>query len=260
MAGPSAAKPRSFMLKMRLVAPDGAPFADKSYRVMWGTKLYPPAPLPARKTDKDGALSMLLEGGPTAGELQVIDRDPVSGKETVVWSIPLQIADDPPAAALPAIEPMPAPPADGATDQQTEEYEKELVRYRARVLAPIREHMQEFLQEWDAVRNVVTTMPLPPSPTTTDDELWAAWVVLSQAYALVSAGYEAAWRLWNLADLPLDREPSFPLMGSDVEKLQRSVSRFARRRGPGSGVPLIAVPGELDKLKEIHDKRGSLNP
>lgn len=263
MAGPIAAKPKSFMLKMRLTAPDGAPFADKSYRVKWGNKLTPPPSLPPRQTDKDGALSILLDGGPVGapqGELQIIDRDRAKGTENVVWRIPLQIADDPPAAALPAIEPMPAPPPAGASNEVQEEYEKELARYEMRILVPLREHMVEFLQQWEAVRNVVTTLPLPPSPTMTDSELWAAWVMLCQAYALVQAGYEASWRLWNLAHLPVDKEPSFPIFGSDVPPLQRALARFARMRSVSAAFPMVAVPDELKNVQAVHDKRGPVRP
>jgi hypothetical protein len=263
MAGPVAAKPKSFMLKMRLTQPDGTPFAERSYRVKWGNKLIPAEALPPRKTDKDGALGMLLDAGPAGapqGELLVVERDRVSAKETVVWKIPLRIVDDPPAAALPAIETMPVPPAEGSSDEVVTEYEKELARYEMRVLVPIREHMVEFLQQWDAVRNVVTTLPLPPSPTATDSELWAAWVLLCQAYALVQAGYEASWRLWNLAHLPVDKEPSFPIFGSDVPHLQRALSRFARIRGVTTGFPMVAVPDELKNVQAVHDKRGPMRP
>ena len=44
MAPPVAAKPQGFLLKMRLVAPDGTPFSGKSYRVQWGPKTVPQPP------------------------------------------------------------------------------------------------------------------------------------------------------------------------------------------------------------------------
>lgn len=257
----TAAKPKAFMLKMRLVAPDGTPFAGKYYRVKWGDKIHPPKALPPRQTDKDGALSELLHGGSSTvpqGELQVIEHG--SNGEAVVWSIPIQIVDDPPAAALPAIEPFPLAPNAGASQDELIEYEKELTRYMMRVLAPLREKMQEFLQTWDAMRQVVTTLPLPPSPTASDGELWAAWVSLNMAYALVSAGYEAAWRLWNLANLPQDKEPSFPIFGSDVPPLQRALARFARMRGVSAAFPMVAVPDELKNVQAVHDKRSLLRP
>jgi hypothetical protein len=129
-----------------------------------------------------------------------------------------------------------------------------------RVLAPIREHLEEFYQQWDAVRNVVTTLPPRPSPTASDPELWAAWVALVQAYALVQAGYEASWRLWNLAHLPVDKEPSFPIFGSDVPPLQRALARFARIRGVSGVFIMSAVPDELKNVQEVHDKRGPMRP
>jgi hypothetical protein len=253
-----AAKPKGFLLKMRLVAPDGTPFGSRRYRIAWGNKLYPPASAPHAITDRAGSISMLLDGSIETGELMLFEI--VNGADRVVWSIPLQIAVDPPLAALPAIAPMPPPPPTTASPQQIVDYQKELARYRSTVLVELRERLQEMLQEWNQVQTVVTTLPLPPSPTSTDSELWAAWVLLSAGYALLSAGYEASWRLWNMALLPLEKEPEFPFFGSDVPKLERALGRFGRKRGDTSLGNLTGVPDALAEIINVHDKRGSLAP
>jgi hypothetical protein len=258
VGGKVVAKPKSFLLKMRLVGPDGMPFVDRRFRIIWGRKAYPPQNLPPDVTDQDGAISVLLDGVAETGE--VVFYESVNGVERAVWSVPLQVAADPPIAALPAIAPMPPPPPSSASPQQVADYEKQLVRYRALVLVELRERLHEMLVEWNQVRDVVTTLPLPPAPSASDHELWAAWVLLSTAQAVLCAGFECSWRLWNLGLLPKDKEPSFPFFGSDVPGLLRAVGRFTRKRGD-TGMPIFdGMPDALPEIVKVHDKRGAVAP
>ena len=61
-----------------------------------------------------------------------------------------------------------------------------------------------------------------------------------------------------LAKVPLAKEPSFPLFGSDVEMLLRSLNRFVRRRGHGPVLLLMTLVDELENVKKTHDNRGPL--
>lgn len=262
MAEFTVVKPMGFVLKMRLVAPDGTPFSSRFYRVNWCGKTYPPANLPPHQTDAEGSLQELLDSSQTPlvqlGELQVIEMN--GPTEQVMWSIPLQIVEDPPSSVLPGTEDFPPPPGVGATEDDITEYTKTLAGHFIRVVPQLRNRLPEFYRAWDQLKLNVISLPLPPEPTANDWELAQAWAMLNGAHILVSDGFEVAWRLWNLADLPLAREPSFPLFGSDVEMLLRSLNRFARRRGPGPVLILMTMPDEVEKVKKTHDRRGPLVP
>ena len=110
----TAAKPKAFMLKMRLVAPDGTPFKHRPYRIKWGDKVLPPEGKPPYETDGQGAISLLLDQGPTfgaVGELRMVTKDRGGqGPETVVWIIPLKIPDSPFIAPLPGVGEAPVKP------------------------------------------------------------------------------------------------------------------------------------------------------
>jgi hypothetical protein len=215
----------------------------------------------AHRTDDEGHVQELLDmsKGVREGELQMTDLS-ADGKETVVWTIPIQAVEEPPAAALPGIEPFPLPPPASAPPSAMVDYEQQLGQYRARVLAPLKERLIELIQVWDQTQTSITTMPLPGPRTASDPELWGAWVVLCNAYAMIVGGYEAAWRLWNLADLPLDTEPKFPILSSDVPDILDALARFRRRRGILDPVPLSGVLDALDGVKEVHDGSGLLIP
>jgi hypothetical protein len=261
MGKPTVAKPKGFILKMRLVAPDGTPFANRWYRVQWGNAVFPPPEQPAHQTDKDGALVMLLPAGSKTkpqGSLFVLDHDGTI--EKTAWRIPLHIVDDPLAAALPELGQVPAPPTAGASADAWENYKNEVIKFRDTLLVPYREKLYLFEQEWEALREIVTWLPRPPKPNAPEEELIQAWSMFRAAHALASAAYETAWRLWNLAHLPLYAEPSYPLRGSDVPFLLRALARFARKRGERAQYHFDAAEKELDNLKRAHDLRGPLNP
>ncbi len=251
------AKPPGFLLKMRVLAPDGVPFRERPFRVKWGDTLYPLPPKVPFKTDGDGALSIHLgEAMLTCpqGELQFIDG---SG-ETVIWAIPLQIADEPEPLTLEGLEnvgPVPAPPVGAPSPDVIQAYDEECIRRRARVLAHIREHIRAFEQLWEDPVIDATQLPPVPPRIASDDELWDAWNKIVETAALAHDDYEAAFRLWNLADLPLPEEPMLPFMGSDLERLRRAASRFAYRHGLASDATWRQI---LDHLVAVHDKRGSI--
>jgi hypothetical protein len=260
-----SAKPQAFMLKLRLAAPDGTPFFRRHVRVKWEDQMHPPPQKPPFETDAHGAISVLLPApGRTAphGELHVLDR--VEQTEVVRWCIPLQIASDPPPAALPGIEEAPEPPAEGGGAPDLEKHEQAMVDYRARVLVQIRERIVELEQAWRALADVVTALPQPPQRGASDGELWKAFEVFAYFAALVSNGYEAAWRLYNLADLPLDEEPTLPFLASTFEALLRALDRFGYRHALPTPLPrpvnVAEIPVYLQKIQEVHDQRGRLVP
>ncbi|MFO0758616.1 MAG: hypothetical protein U0359_19135 [Byssovorax sp.] len=253
------------MLKMRLVSPAGTPFADRGYRVVWNGKTIPEPPAPPEKTGTEGDLSMLLDAPLSVapqGSLHVVDD--AGGKETVVWSIPLQVVVDPPPTGLPGIDVAPTPPPAGATQREIEQYDDEMVRHRAKVLVQLHERLFELWQVWDDIERVVSVLPLPPEPGASDDDLWQAWQAFVEAYALVVNGYEAAFRLYNLADLPLDQEPSLPFLGADFYKLLRAMTRFAYRHKQSVPLPWpltgTDVKPYLDEIIKTHDNRGPVSP
>ncbi len=83
------------------------------------------------------------------------------------------------------------------------------------------------------------------------------------AYTAMVDAYQAAFRLWNLADLPLWVEPAIEMLSSDRELLLRAVQRFAFRHGlaqlPEPPTPESFKP-ILQKIQEVHDVRGSVRP
>ena len=264
--GFAAVKPMGFVLKMRLVAPDGTPFSSRFYRVNWCGKTYPPANLPPHQTDTEGSLQELLDASQSPlvqlGELQMLEMR--GSLEQVMWSIPLQIVDDPPISVLPGIEgpPMPTIAGTSATEEEISAYILRLAEYLVHVVPALRQRLPEFSRAWGQIKGQVTT--LGEMPQLGDSDVWdvaieLAWLRLCDAQLRVTAGFEAAWRLWNLADLPLAKEPSFPLFGADVEMLLRALSRFARRRGAGPVVMMMTILDELEKVKKAHDDRGPLN-
>lgn len=248
------AKPAGFLLKMRVVAPDGVPFRNRPFRVKWGNTLSAPG-----KTDADGAISIHLDAGTLSapqGEVQFMS----GSDEMVVWSIPLQIADEPEPITLEGLEdigPAPAPPSANAGPDEIQAYDQECVRHRDRIVMHIREHIEEFEQIWDEPRIDASILPPPPPRMVSNDELLDAWNKLLESGAIVHDEYEAAFRLWNLADLPLPNEPSLPFMTSDREMLERAMARFAYRHGLTADEPMTGI---LEKLKAVHDKQGSVAP
>lgn len=107
------AKPQGFIFKMRLVAPNGTPFGSMKYRLKWGSKLIPEPPLPPRTTGPNGEIAMLLDAAaavPPQGVLLAIDQ--AGPNENIVWSIPLQLAQDPPPTGMPGIDRAPRSPRD----------------------------------------------------------------------------------------------------------------------------------------------------
>lgn len=263
----AVAKAPGFVLKMRLVAPNGMPFKFRLFRVEWGGKLHPPAAMPPLQTDGQGALSILLDKIPVtapSGELRVVSRE--GGKETILWSIQLLVPDDTPLSTMPAIEPAPQEPdPTSASPDEIVDYTDQMDRYRARVVNEVKEHRIDFFREWDEVAPMVTFLRNKPSLTELDRDIYEAWRQLMLAYAFVLNGYEASWRLWNLADLPLDDEPTLPFLAADFQKLLRALDCFGLRfdlpplvlRDDG---PPEALPAYLEKLKQVHDKRGPLVP
>ncbi len=122
----------------------------------------------------------------------------------------------------------------------------------------------EIEQAWKALAEVVTALPQPPQRGASDGELWKAFEVFAYFAALVSNGYEAAWRLYNLADLPLDEEPSLPFLASTFEALLRALDRFGYRHALPAPlarpVNVAEIPLYLQKIQEVHDQRGRLVP
>lgn len=269
MPAPVTAKPQGFVLKMRLVAPDGAPFAGKKYRVKWGPKLIPEPPLPPRSTGPNGELAMLLDAPMSVapqGTLLVIEQS--GPAETVVWSIPLQLAIEPAPTGMPGIDRAPAPPPATAPQSEIQRHQDEVARHRIKVVAQLRERIYEFWQAWDELDATISVLPLPPLPSASDDELWEAWQHFVKIFDLVVKGYEAAWRLYNLADLPTGFEPTLPFLASDLEKLRRAMDRFAFRHKQDAPIPLpefwddmdaylTAMDGYLDEIIKTHDHRQS---
>jgi len=260
-----AAKPQGFMLKMRLVAPDGTPFFQKWYRVKWGEKLIPPQSKPPMQTDSNGAVSVLLDAGrsaPPQGMLYVLERS--TQNERVVWSIPLNIVEDPVPIALPKLDDFPVPPPQGASQERMEQHRQEVVDFIGRFVLPINEVPPVLEVPMRALRDIVATSPAGQEQHGTDDALWKAWEAFCVVFTLALHGYEAAWRLWNLGDLPLIEEPTFALLASDYEMLLRALDRFAYRHGLTSPLPRPATPDMvkacLDKIREVHDQRGIVSP
>ena len=258
----TAAKPKAFMLKMRLVAPDGTPFAGRQYRVRWGSKIVPASPKPPLTTGDRGDVKVLLDAplsGAPQGVLLLLEQ--VGSTEVVVWSIPLQITQDSAPVGMPGISVAPAPPAPShiRVDNWDErrEYEENMRRYRETVVKTLRERMIEFWQAWDDIdTTVVSVLPLPPLQDASDDELWEAWQAFVAAYALVLNGYEAAWRLYNLGNLPIAREPTLPFLGSDFYALLRALTRFAYRTNLETPLPwpldASSLKVYLEHIKVIH--------
>ncbi|MEZ4301410.1 MAG: hypothetical protein R3B70_41130 [Polyangiaceae bacterium] len=265
MPPPVPAKPQGFVLKMRLVAPDGTPFFGKKYRVKWGPKMIPEPPAPPRTTGSNGDILMLLDAPmatPPAGILHVIEMN--GPQETVVWSIPLQVAADPAPTGLPGIDRAPAPPPLTAPPSEVQRYEDEVRSYRARVLAQLRERLYELWQAWDELDAVFSVLPPPPLASATDDEMWEAWQLFMELFSLVSKGYEAAWRLYNMADLPTPFEPALPFLASDVDLLRRAIDRFAYRHGQEAPIEWAALGARMDDLLDrivaTHDRRHDMHP
>ncbi len=264
MPPPVTAKPQGFVLKMRLVAPNGTPFAGKKYRLKWGPKLIPEPPLPPRTTGPNGDLTMLLDAPmsmPPQGTLLVIEQS--GPMETVVWSIPLQLAQDPAPTGIPGIDRAPAPPPATAPQSEIQRHQDEVARYRIKVVAQLRERIYEFWQAWDDLSTVISVLPLPPLPGS-DDDLWNAWQQFMEVFDRVMKGYEAAWRLYNLADLPTDFEPTMPFLASDLEKVHRAIERFAFRHDLEAPIPWPLPAEDMDEyVNEIiktHDRRQRLSP
>ena len=143
-------------------------------------------------------------------------------------------------------------------------YDDELARHRAKVIAALRGRLVEFLQAWDDLDRVVSVLPLPPGASASDGELWEGWQAFVEAHALIVNGYEAAFRLYNLADLPLDQEPTLPFLGSDFYKLLRAMTRFAYRHKQETPLPwplsAEVVKPYLDEIIKTHDAMGPLVP
>ncbi|MBK8259606.1 MAG: hypothetical protein IPK82_43990 [Polyangiaceae bacterium] len=266
MAGNVSAKPAGFVLKMRLVASDGTPFFRKWFRVKWGEKLIPPPSQPPLQTGRHGELSVLLEA-PMArtpqGYLRVVDRD--GPTETVRWTIPIQVAEEV-VSGFPVTERAPTPPPEPTPSQDSvEDYEKRLIKHKVKIVQSLRERMTEFWGEWDDVRPYGgPNFPLKPQIGASDDEMWEAWRNFLQAFALKLHGYESAWRLWNMADLPLDDVPQVEFLIAQLEQLVRAMERFAMRQGLPSpfSIPVEATVVEtvLNQLKTVHDQRGKVVP
>ncbi|MEZ4295388.1 MAG: hypothetical protein R3B70_10465 [Polyangiaceae bacterium] len=265
MPPPVTAKPQGFLLKMRLMAPDGTPFSGKKYRVKWGAKMVPEPPAPPRTTGGNGDIVLLLEApGPTppAGVLHMIEA--TGPQETIVWSIPLQIAQDPAPTGMPGIDRAPAPPPPTAPPSEVKRYDDEVRSYRVRVIGQLRERLYEFWQAWSELRAVLGLLPPPPLQPANDDELWLAWQMFMKVFALATKGYEAAWRLYNMADLPTQFEPTMPFLASDLEMLRRAMDRFAYRHGQETPIDWSTIVERMDehleRILRTHDQRHDMNP
>jgi len=263
------ARPPAFVLKLRLVSPTGKPFAKKRYRVKWGEKWFPQSPNEIVQTDENGALSVVLEGDtprpmPSVGAVHVMDGD------MVVWSIPLQICAPPPPVAMPELgidEQPPEPPGETATQDEIRQYEMEAEKYRVLVLDKLTkdEKIVAFEQAWDGLRQVVSGLPGKIHKGISGAQLIFDWELFCLYFALVIHGYEAAWRLWNMNDLPLPEVPTFELLASDRDHLIRALERFARRHGLPPP-PIMRQPSAdmveqcLKQVIEVHDRRGKVDP
>ncbi len=269
MAATTAAKPQGFVLRMRLLSPSGRPFAKKQFRVKWAGKTYPLNQSDIWETDTNGSLSVLLEarpvGVPPGGEdaLQVLDS------ERVVWSVPLQVGEDPPPVAMPELdidEAPPTPPGEGASQQEELEYQTKLVHFENLVLARLAkdEKLVVFQQSWDQLRDVVSALPGRITKGTSPGQLMVNWELFCYYFALVIRGYEVAWRLWNLGDLPLMEAPTIQLLALDQEFLIRALDRFSFRFGlpvrSRDGVTPAMVEQCLKTAIDVHDRRGRVDP
>lgn len=260
----SDAQPPRFHLKMRLCTPNGEVFASRWFRVEWGGKLHPPPSSEPWRTDSHGALEVLLDDAPRAspqGHLHVIDRGEQGDR--VVWNIPLYVADAPPPLSLPWDPALATPPHPGASRAEWAAYDAAVLHCDERTLGLLRERWSLFTQAWDEVSRRGATLSTRPERRLPDQELWRKWVELCSAMALAVREYEAAFRLWNLADLTLVRPPSWRSLAACKEALYRAVDRFAcRHELPAPLVRPLAealMPHYLDKIKQAHDDRGPLS-
>jgi hypothetical protein len=259
----ASAKPPGFLLKMRLVTPRGVPLARKRFRVEWGDKVYPLRGNEKWETDDHGALSVLLDEPrplPPQGRLLMMDDD------RVVWSIALQICEDPPPVALPEIDAgsLPATPADMTVREEVLEYYSALAKVESRVAVQLEEKILELRKAWEQMAAIGAVLPGMDWEQHTAGDIVAAWRALAAAFALIIRGYEAAWRLWNLAALPLNEPPTVKLLASDTEALLRALDRFAYLHGLAAPLPRPVTPeavgATVAKIQETHDKRGRVDP
>lgn len=260
----TAAKPPGFLLKMRLIQPDGMPFFRRDFRVRWMATLYPPLSRPPFQTDSHGSLSVLLPEPTLAspvGHIEFVDR--YENLEIVRWALPIRLADAAPLSPIPAIAEAPILPPPTASPSEQADYRQRHRTYISEAVKIIRENLGEIYRFWNEVDEIVALLPDAPLSTTSDDELWAAWENLTAVHAVLVAGYEAAYRLWNLGDLPILQEPELMFLASDYEMLLRALDRFAFRHElaplPSTPTPEAMRP-ILDKLMEAHDQRGLLQP
>lgn len=267
MAITTAAKPQGFVLKMRIVQPDGTPFFSRSFRVKWGEALFPPENKEPFQTDKDGAFSVLLpEPPPVApqGEVRFVDRS--DRNEIVRWVIPVQIADPAPLFPFPALLSGYVPPPSHVEPSAQAEQADRRTKYEQDVIRQIRENLGELQRFWGEMNQIVAVLPDAPLTSDPDARLIEAWEAAVLAYTAMVNGYEAAFRLWNMADLPLLLEPSIALLGADRDLLLRAIGRFAHRHALSSSPapPTFATPELLQpvfqKIKDVHDKRDGLRP
>lgn len=264
MAAQTAAKPQAFVLKMRVVQPDGTPFFSRLFRVKWGEALFPPENKDPLQTDRDGALSVLLPAPPPVapqGEVRFVER--IDRTEIVVWSIPVQVAEPAPLFPFPALIESYVPPLSAAGAGGQPDLAERRRRYMEDAVRKIREDLGELYRFWGDHQDILGVLPPVPLATDPDGVLEQFLDEVILAYTAVVDAYQAAFRLWNMADLPLWEEPTIEMLSSDGELVLRAVQRFAFRQGLAQ-LPVPPTPESfkpiLQRIQEVHDARGAIRP